>query len=161
MNDINDDFEIDAIDGQLLKLLQRDALASTERLGEAVGLSATAAKRRVNKMRQNGTIVRDISMVDPVRLGYEIFTLVFVNLVRDRRDIMQQFKRDVVDQPRILQCLYTTGDADFVLLVVSRSLVAYEEFTRDFFWESPHIKNFKTMVVMENVKLGFELPIDD
>jgi Lrp/AsnC family leucine-responsive transcriptional regulator len=160
MNDKRDDFPIDAIDKSLLELLQRDALTSTEKLGEAVNLSPTAAKRRVNRMRADGTILRDVTIVDSGRLGYEVFTLVFVNLERDRRDIVHDFKRSIGDNPRILQAFYTTGDTDFVLLVVSKSLADYEQFTQSFFWESPHIKSFKTMVVMENVKLGFEIPTD-
>jgi Lrp/AsnC family leucine-responsive transcriptional regulator len=160
MKDNYDDYQIDSIDKSLLQLLQRDALTSTEDLGEAVSLSPTAAKRRVNKMRQGGTIQRDVSIVDPASLGYEVFTLVFVDLERDRRDIVQDFKRSITENPRILQAFYTTGDTDFMLLVVSRSLADYEQFTQSFFWESPHIKSFKTMVVMENVKLGFEIPID-
>jgi len=156
----SDDIQIDAIDRCLLQMLQRDALTSTEKLGEAVSLSATAAKRRVNKMRQDGTIQRDVSIVNPDRLGYHVFTLVSVNLERDRRDIVQDFKRSLTENSRILQAFYTTGDIDFVLLVASRSLGDYEQFTQSFFWESPHIKSFKTMVVMENVKLGFEIPVD-
>ncbi|HKJ50331.1 MAG TPA: Lrp/AsnC family transcriptional regulator [Gammaproteobacteria bacterium] len=155
-----DEKQIDAVDLKLLKLLQQDALASTESLGEAAGLSATAAKRRANRLRRNGSILKDVSILDPRRLGYEVFTLVFVNLERDRRDIMQNFKRAIADNPRILQAFYTTGDSDFVLLVVSHSLSDYEDFTQSFFWEKPDIKSFHTMVVMENVKLGFELPID-
>jgi len=161
MNKKYDHSEIDSIDRHLLELLQRDALTSTEKLGEAVGLSATAAKRRVNKLRQDGTIIRDVSIVDPQRLDYEVFTLVSVNLERDRRDIVLNFKRAISETPRIIQAFYTTGDTDFVLLVVSRSLADYEKFTQSFFWESAHIKSFKTMVVMENVKLGFELPVND
>ena len=161
MNKNSDEFDIDEVDLKLLKLLQANALASTEKLGDAVGLSPTAAKRRVNRMRQNGTIVRDVSIVDHKRLGYDVFTLVFVNLERDRRDIMHNFKRAIAENPRIIQAFYTTGDADFVLLVVSRSLAEYEHFTQTFFWEKPDIKSFKTMVVMENVKFGLELPIDD
>lgn len=160
MKDKGEDFETDSIDRRLLQLLQQDALTSTERLGEAVGLSPTAAKRRVNRMRQDGTIQKDVSLVDPSRLGYEVFTLVQVNLERDRRDIVQDFKRSIVAHPRILQAFYTTGDTDFVLLVASRSLGHYEQFTQAFFWESPQIQSFKTMVVMENVKLGFEIPIE-
>jgi secondary thiamine-phosphate synthase enzyme len=60
-----------------------------------------------------------------------------VNLERDRRDIVQNFKQAIGDHPRILQAFYTTGDSDFVLLVVSRSLADYEEFTQSFFWENP------------------------
>ena len=56
MKDNYDDYQIDSIDRSLLQLLQRDALTRTENLGEAVSLLPTAAKRRVNKMRQGGTI---------------------------------------------------------------------------------------------------------
>ena len=160
MNEQNADNQLDGIDLKLLMVLQKNALASTESLGDEVGLSPTAAKRRVNRLRGNGTIQSDVSIVNPERVGYEVFTLVFVNLERDRRDIMQNFKRAIADNPRILQAFYTTGDSDFVLLVVSRSLSDYENFTQTFFWEKPDIKSFQTMVVMENVKLGFELPIE-
>ena len=151
--------DIDETDLTLLEILQRNALTSTEALGDEVGLSPTAAKRRVNRLREDGTIVRDVSIVDPRRLGYEVFTLVFVSLERDRRDIIKNFRRAIDDSRRILQAFYTTGDADFVLLVASRSLADYERFTQTFFWEKPDIKSFQTMVVMDTVKLGFELPL--
>ena len=157
----NAENQLDSIDLELLGLLQRDALTSTDTLGEAVGLSATAAKRRVNKLRRDGTILRDVSIANPRRLGFDIFTLVFVNLERDRRDIMQNFKRAIAETPRIIQAFYTTGDADFILLVVSKSLDDYERFTQTFFWEMTDIKSFQTMVVMDTVKLGLELPIEE
>lgn len=160
MNSNRAENQIDEIDLKLLAILQHNVLTSTELLGEAVGLSPTAAKRRVNRMRGNGTIRADVSLVDPDRVGYPIFTLVFVNLERDRRDIMQNFKLAVAENPRIVQAFYTTGDADFVLLVASRSLDDYERFTQSFFWEKPDIKNFKTMVVMDSIKLGLELPLE-
>ena len=155
----NEENSIDHIDKLLLSLLQKNALASTEHLGSEVGLSATAAKRRVNKLRNNGAIIKDVSIVDPKRVGFEIFSLVFVNLERDRRDIVHRFKKEIQENPRIISGFYTTGDADFVLLVASKSLAEYETFTQEFFWETPDIKNFKTMVVLDNVKYGLELPI--
>lgn len=160
MDTQNADYQLDAVDLKLLKVLQNNALASTEALGDAAGLSPTAAKRRVNRLRSNGTIKADVSILDPKRVGCEVFTLVFVDLERDRRDIVQNFKRTIIGHPRILQAFYTTGSSDFVLLVVSRSLADYESFTQAIFWENPDIKSFQTMVVMENVKLGLELPID-
>ena len=155
----NDENGIDQIDLLLLSILQKDARASTEQLGSEVGLSGTAAKRRVNRLRKTGVITKDVSIVNPASVGFEIFSLVFVNLERDRRDIVHSFKKSITLNPRIISGFYTTGDADFVLLVASKSLAEYESFTQDFFWENPNIKNFKTMVVMDNVKCGFELPI--
>jgi Lrp/AsnC family leucine-responsive transcriptional regulator len=161
MNSKLEESSIDKIDLKLLRLLQRDALASTENLGDEVGLSPTAAKRRVNKMRAGGVIARDVSIVDHKQLGFDVFSLVFVNLERDRRDIMNNFKRAIREHPRILQAFYTTGDADFVLLVASQTLADYEEFTQKFFWEKPDIKSFRTMIVMESVKLGLEFPLEE
>jgi Lrp/AsnC family leucine-responsive transcriptional regulator len=155
----NDENGIDQVDLVLLSMLQKDALASTEQLGSAVGLSATAAKRRVNKLRKSGVISKDVAVVDPESVGFEIFSLVFVNLERDRRDIVHSFKKSISQNPRITSRFYTTVEADFVLLVASRSLADYDAFTQDFFWENPNIKNFKTMVVLDRVKCGFELPL--
>ena len=156
---VNEEDNIDDIDRILLSILQKNALAGTEQLGAEVGLSATAAKRRVNKLRKNGVITKDVSVVNPDSIGFEIFSLVFVDLERDRRDIVHNFKKLITQNPRIISGFYTTGEADFVLLVASKSLADYDSFTQDFFWENPNIKNFKTMVVLDKVKCGFELPV--
>jgi Lrp/AsnC family leucine-responsive transcriptional regulator len=156
----NKEIELDDIDLRLLKLLQKDALASTETMGEAVGLSPTAAKRRANRLRSSGVITRHTAMLDPQLIGFGVFTLVFVNLERDRREIVNSFKQTIRNHPRIIQGFYITGEADFALLIASKTLEDYERFTQDFFWENPNIKSFKTMVIMDSIKVGFELPID-
>lgn len=153
--------QLDDIDRHLLRLLQQDALMNAEQLGARVGLSPTAAKRRVNRMRESGVILRDVAVVDPKRVGLGVFTLVLVNLERDRPDILQSFQRSIQQDSRIVQGFYATGDADFVLLVASGSLEEYERFTRELFWENHIVRSFKTMVVMNQVKVGYELPIED
>jgi Lrp/AsnC family leucine-responsive transcriptional regulator len=35
----------------------------------------------------------------------------------------------------------------------------YEAFTRDFFYNNPDIKGFKTTVVMDRIKASFTLPV--
>ncbi|CCF01047.1 hypothetical protein SFHH103_06589 (plasmid) [Sinorhizobium fredii HH103] len=52
------------------------------------------------------------------------------------------------------------GCVHFVLIVTAQSMEDYEVFTRKFFYENPDIKGFKTMVIMDRVKVGFALPID-
>jgi Lrp/AsnC family leucine-responsive transcriptional regulator len=37
----------------------------------------------------------------------------------------------------------------------------YEQYTSRFFYENQHIKTVKTMVVVNRVKAGFAVPIDD
>jgi Lrp/AsnC family leucine-responsive transcriptional regulator len=62
--------------------------------------------------------------------------------------------------PEVMNGYYVTGESDFVLMVTARDMEDYERFTRQFFYENHDIKGFKTMVVMDRVKAGFEIPID-
>jgi Lrp/AsnC family leucine-responsive transcriptional regulator len=36
----------------------------------------------------------------------------------------------------------------------------YELFTRQFFYENPNTMGFKTMVIVDRVKVGFAIPIE-
>ena len=51
---------IDDLDKKVLSFIQEDASMAIEALGEEAGLSATAAKRRLNKLRENGTIRKSV-----------------------------------------------------------------------------------------------------
>ncbi|BBI53741.1 hypothetical protein HORIV_61620 [Vreelandella olivaria] len=52
-----------------------------------------------------------------------------------------------------------TGNLDFVLVVVTRTLQEYEDFTREALMEHPNVRSFTTLVSMDAVKLGYALPL--
>ena len=150
---------MDATDAKILTLLQKDARITTEALGEAVGLSATACQRRIKNLRRTGVIEADIAVVSPKAVGRPLMMLVSVTLERERADSIDRFKAALLRTPEIMQVYYVTGDSDFVLLVTARDMDGYVAFTRRFFSQSFDIKGFKTAVVMERVKAGFFVPV--
>jgi Lrp/AsnC family leucine-responsive transcriptional regulator len=83
-----------------------------------------------------------------------------VTLERERSDIIDRFKKSIRHTPEVMTGYYVTGDSDFVLVITAKNMEDYEQFTRRFFYENSDIKSFKTLVVMDRVKAGFELPID-
>lgn len=151
--------EMDRIDARLLAELQRNNRVSTEELGELVGLSSTGIQRRLKRLRSSGIIEADIAVVSPRAVGRDVMMLVMVSLERERADIIDTFKHSIRTTPEIMSGYYVTGDADFVLVVTTRNMEEYEQFTRQFFYNNPNIKGFKTMVVMDRVKAGFSIPI--
>lgn len=151
----------DRIDAQILMLLQKDNGLTSEEIGSRVGLSATAVQRRVKKLRRTGVIEADVSIVSPKSVGRTISMLVLVSLERERADIIDRFKQALRSNPDVMNAFYVTGDADFVIHVTARDMEEYEQFTRRFFYENQDIKGFKTLVVMDRVKVGFSLPIAD
>ncbi len=150
---------LDSIDVRILEVVQKNNRMTSDELGELVGLSATACQRRLKRLRSEGIIEGDVSIVSPKAAGRHISMLVLVSLERERADIIDRFKRSIRSTPEIMIGLYITGDADFALLVTARDMEDYELFTRRFFYENPDIKGFKTMVVMDRVKASFMLPI--
>ncbi|CAH2394361.1 Lrp/AsnC family transcriptional regulator [Mesorhizobium ventifaucium] len=152
--------QYDRIDARILALVQKNNRLTSDAIGEHVGLSATACQRRLKRLRAEGIIEADVSIVSAKAIGRPIQMLVLVTLERERADIIDKFKRDIKSSSEIATGFYITGEADFLLYITARSMEDYEQYTRRFFYENPHIKSVKTMVVVDRVKAGFAVPID-
>lgn len=152
--------DIDRIDARLIVEVQRNNKAPSEVLGDAVGLSSTAVQRRLKRLRAEGVIEADVSIVNPRAIGHNVSMVVLVGLERERTDIIDRFKEQIRTTPEIMSGYYVTGEADFVLFITTENMERYEAFTRAFFYGNTDIKWFKTMVSMDRVKASFALPID-
>jgi Lrp/AsnC family leucine-responsive transcriptional regulator len=153
--------EIDRIDARILTALQKNNRLTSDQLGAIVSLSATAVQRRLQRLRAAGVILGDVAIVSPKAVGRPISMLVSVTLERERAAIIDRFKQSIRAAPEIMSGYYVTGASDFVLVVTAKSMDDYEEFTQRFLHENPDIKSFKTHVVMDRVKSGFALPVED
>ncbi|MGY0576171.1 Lrp/AsnC family transcriptional regulator [Bradyrhizobium sp. RDM12] len=152
--------QYDRTDARILEIVQKDNRLTSERIGEVAGLSATACQRRLKRLRSEGIIEADVSIVSPKAVGRALQMLVLVTLERERADIIDRFKKAIKSSTEVVNGFYVTGDADFVLYVTARAMDDYEQFTRRFFYENPDIKGFKTMVIMDRVKTGFAVPVE-
>ncbi|WP_439361852.1 Lrp/AsnC family transcriptional regulator [Bradyrhizobium sp. DASA03007] len=151
--------QYDRIDARILEIVQKNNRLTSEVIGEMAGLSATACQRRLKRLRSEGIIEADVSIVSAKAVGRPIQMLVLVNLERERSDIIDRFKKAIKSSVDVVNGFYVTGEADFVLYVTAPTMEEYEQFTRRFFYENPDIKGFKTMVIMDRVKVGFAVPI--
>ncbi|TYL72251.1 Lrp/AsnC family transcriptional regulator [Bradyrhizobium cytisi] len=152
--------QYDRIDARILEIVQKNNRLTTDVIGELAGISATACQRRLKRLRAEGIIEADVSIVSPKAVGNPIQMLVLVTLERERSDIVDRFKKAIKASAEVVNGFYVTGDADFVLYITARSMEDYEQFTRHFFYENPDIKAVKTMVIMDRVKAGFAMPIE-
>ena len=72
---------MDEIDGEILRLLRRDARLSWREVGAAVGLSANAAADRVRRLRRAGVILGFRAEIDPAAGGRQLEALISVTLL--------------------------------------------------------------------------------
>jgi DNA-binding Lrp family transcriptional regulator len=151
--------QLDTFDLAILEILQRDNSIPLRTIGEAVHLSAAAVQRRIKRMRDSNVIVANIAVVDPARLGRAITSLVEVVVESERIDLIEGVRANLLAAPEVQQCYYVTGEADFVVVVTVATMKEYEALTRRLFFSSQNVKRFRTLVVMDRVKIGLQVPI--
>ncbi|MCT8974260.1 Lrp/AsnC family transcriptional regulator [Microbaculum marinisediminis] len=151
---------LDRVDADLLEAVQKNNRLTSEQLAEIAHLSPTACQRRLKRLRAEGVIEADVSIVSPKAVGRHVTMIVLVSLERERADIVDRFKAAIRNTREVMLGYYVTGDADFILVITAKDMEDYEQFTRRFFYENHDIKGFKTMVVMDRVKAGFAFPIE-
>jgi DNA-binding Lrp family transcriptional regulator len=144
-------------DLDILRLMQRNARLTAEAISQDVGLSPPAVQKRLKKLRETGAIEREIAVLSPSKLGRDMTIIVEVILERESRAHLDEFKRKMRDAPCVQQCYYTTGEADFLLILTVQDIKEYEAFTQAHFFDESNISRFKTAVVMDRVKASLDV----
>ncbi len=108
---------MDAIDQQILGCLLRDGRATYAEIGAEVGLSAPAAKRRVDRMRASGAIRGFTALVDPAALGWT--TEAYVEVYCKGTVSPQELRRSLERVPEVVGACTVSGAADALLHVLA------------------------------------------
>ena len=69
-------------DRQILAALQRDSRLTMQELADQVGMSSSAAWRRVKSLEEAGIIDRYAVIVNPKKAGFGLSSVVHVSLAR-------------------------------------------------------------------------------
>lgn len=149
---------LDDFDRAILKHLQRDNTTALRVIGEQVNLSTAAVQRRIKRMEQSGAINANTAVVNQDAVGKPITILVEVHAERTHIEDLDVLKAQM-SIPEVQQCYYVTGDADFMLVVVVETMKAYETLARTLFYENRNIKWFRSIVVMDRVKVSMDVPL--
>ncbi|WFU12204.1 Lrp/AsnC family transcriptional regulator (plasmid) [Rhizobium sp. CB3090] len=155
-----DMIELDRFDLAILEILQRDNKTPQRLIAELIGLSAPAIQRRVKRMEETGTIMANVAVVNPSHVRQEITVFVEVEMNNEYQDMHDQAKKAFGEAPEVQQCYYVTGEVDFILLVVVRTMADYEAMTRRLFFANNNVKRFRSFVAMDRVKVGLNVPLD-
>jgi Lrp/AsnC family leucine-responsive transcriptional regulator len=151
--------ELDEFDLQILARYQHDTRQTAEAIGAQVGLSAAAIQRRLKRLRESGVIEAEIARVAAGAVGFALTCIVTVDIDRESAAELARFKARMLACAEVQQCFYVTGATDFVLVVLTRDVAAYEAFTREHLLNDSNVRSFTTHVVLDQVKAGSAVPL--
>lgn len=117
--------QLDDLDEKVLAHLTRDGRATYAQIGEEVGLSAPAVKRRVDRLLDEGIIRGFTAIVDPHAMQWttEAYVQVFC-----RGNIAPEELRAAWESiPEVVSAATITGAADAILRVRARDVRNLEQ----------------------------------
>lgn len=148
---------LDKFDRAILDLVQRDNTMALRLMAEQVNLSTAAVQRRIKRMEERGVITGNVAIVDPTAVGRPITIIVEVMAERTSIKALEAMKAHFA-VPEVQQCYYVTGEVDFVLVLTVASMQEYQALAQRLFAENANVTWFKTIVALDRVKVGLDVP---
>ena len=114
--------QIDALDARILALIQEDAGLSVAEVAERVGLSSSPCWRRIKRMEEAGVIEGRATLLnrEKLGLGFEVYATLKLSL--PTKENLDAFEAAISRWPEVVQCATVTGEADYVLRIITRDI---------------------------------------
>lgn len=152
---------MDRLDLKILDALQNDGSLSNLALANDVGLSPSACLKRVQRLRKQGLIEREVVLLSPQKLGVSLHMVVEVTMERDRKDLYQRFLKRALAAPEVKQCYQVTGEVDFVLIVDVADMTAYDRFCDAVLYADDNMRKFRTLISRKRSKFDTRVTLPE
>lgn len=116
---------LDDLDRRILEELKVDGRVRYHELGERIGLSPTAVKRRMDRMHETGAIRGYTVLIDPALDGRE--TEAFVEVFCRGTVGPDELRRILSGIPDVIEAQTVTGEADALVRLRATSMPALED----------------------------------
>ncbi len=107
---------MDKIDKQILNILQNNYQISFKYLGKKVNMAASSVHNRVQKMLDEGIIRREDTIIDPMKVGFDVIAIVGLSVDPVK---MNEISKQIATYDEVQLVATTTGDHDIVARVIA------------------------------------------
>lgn len=122
---------MDSLDRKILDQLAADGGLTSAALGDRVGLSPSAAHRRVKQLESGGLIRGYRAQLSRAALGNPSIVFVAVTLKDQSRETLERFEQALARCREVREAHLMSGDSDYLLKVAVREDDGYERIHRD------------------------------
>ena len=151
--------DLDQIDLQILRTLQRNAKLTTKELADIVHLTPTPVFERQKRLERMGYIKKYVAILDPEKLDRGLLVFCKVKLKQINSEIANSFVRRIQHIPEVTECYNTSGTYDYLLKVRARDMKQYQEFLLTKLGDIDSVAAIESMFVMSEVKQYYGINI--
>lgn len=151
--------DLDRIDRNIVRLLQKQGRISYAELARQVGLSTTPCVERVKKLEKEGVIRGYTALINPTYLKANLVVFINIRLARQPKTIFDQFREAARALPEVQECYLVSGSFDYLIKARMKDMQAYRKFYGETLLTLPGVVECTSYVVMEEVKDTLEIPV--
>jgi len=145
---------IDELDLAILRYLARHGRATNFEVGEAVGLSASAASRRILALEATGAIRGYRALIDDRLLGKHMTVYIRVTLERQSAAVLNAFEAAVRHCHDIVSCHLLAGQYDYILVARVAGIDDYNRLHQNELSRLPGVIRLETSFALRDVLDG-------
>lgn len=153
------DFLMDKIDHRILELLQHDGSLAAADIADRVGLSKAACWRRIQRLQQNGVIVRTVALLDAKALNVGTTVFVTVKTASHSAAWFDRFMKTVRQIPEVTEIYRMSGDVDYLLRIVVPDINTYDVVYKRLIADCDFL-DVSASFALETLKHTTRLPLD-
>lgn len=145
---------LDELDGAILRYLALHGRATNYEVGEAVGLSASAASRRILALEASGAIRGYRAVINDRLLGKHMTVYIRVTLERQSAAILGAFEAAVRHCHDIVSCHLLAGQYDYILVARVAGIDDYNRLHQNELSRLPGVTRLETSFALRDVLDG-------
>jgi len=151
--------KFDEIDTAILEKLQKNGRITNAQLANEVGISPSAMLERVKRLERTGVIRKYVAIVDPEKIGRNMFGLVSVSLAAHQYSSINRFESEISKLSEVLECYNIAGEYDFLIKIICSSMKEYQEFLIKKLTKIEGIDKVHTNFILSTVKHSTVIPL--
>ena len=145
------------IDLAMLELIQKDASLSTGELAERIGMSKSACWRRLQKLSQDGIILKQVALLNQEKVNLPLTVYISVRTNEHNDKWAAHFQKVIQGIPGVLEVYRMSGDLDYLLKAVVEDMKGYDKLYKQLI--KANLSDVSSSFVMETMKQTTELPL--
>lgn len=119
---------LDQLDKQILNILQNNSKRTIKDIANELNLSTTPIFERIKRMEAQGVISHYVALVDPNKLDKKLRIFVEISVSDHSIKSIEKFITEIIKHTEVIECHHVTGDSDFLLIIVTKDIEAYNDF---------------------------------
>ncbi len=150
---------LDPIDLEILRLLQKDATLNNKELSFKLNKSIATVHDRVRKLKEQGYIKRVVAILDRKKIDRNLLAFSHVFLKAHTAETLVEFETEVAKFSEVMECFQMTGAYDFILRIATSDMDAYHLFLRNKLATLPNVSTVQSFFVLSETKSDTAYPL--